>query len=230
MRFALSLLNRRRLLMSFDATKRTSPSPSSRDGYPSRLKRSFSQQATTTDPNPATEGGSHQESSTPFAKVPKLDGVQSPSAILDSSANMAEGSSIIPPPIETTSSAPRAPRNFGMRSSRLTSSSAPPFRLPSKRRGRGSSGSIAPGASSKTIDLPVRDESYLLSEHQKKAGVLPPIKKIYTENPKSPLSNFCTVALGKPPEYQASAGHYPTGGPRGPIWRCVLFIFLSSII
>jgi len=196
MRLVGLLGHRRRLLMQFDPSKNTA-SPS--------LKRSFAQQA-----NVARKLREEYPSETKHLKLE-----DAPSRASSSSGiPLTKGPYPLPVSSKMPSSGPRTPKNLSSRIPR-SASSASSFRFPSKGKGKFATSSTSNSA---VFELPARDRDFILHEHRSKSQHLPPIKAVYEENPKSPLSNFfCTHMLGKIPEYQSVLGVYPDRPDK--IWR-----------
>jgi hypothetical protein len=194
MRLVALLRFRRRFSMQSDPTRNIS------------LKRSFSQQATA---SVALKPHEEYPSKSKYLKLDEVPSTPSPSGI----SSRQEARSPPPIPKMPSSSMSRIPKNALARIPRSASSTTS-FRFPS--RGRGNVISSTP-SNATVLELPVRDHDFIVWDHQSKSQHLPPIKPVYEENPKSPLSNFFANNLGTVPEYHSVLGVYP--GKAHQIWR-----------
>src|ERR1700722_2846521 len=191
---------RHRLLMQF--APKTSPPPA-----PS-LKRSFAQQA-------AARAHIHQPGdSSGKTKPPKLE---------ETLLSLGEGDSLSPHafPEFVIPSAPgrqlsRPSQSSSIRSLRSASLSNSSLRSSFKGQRK-----QAKTATTRVLDMPPRDQTFISRQHETNSKHLPPIKPVYEENPKSPLNNFCLSVLGRIPEYHSVQGFY-SSGPRVTVWRCML--------
>jgi hypothetical protein len=106
-----------------------------------------------------------------------------------------------------------------IRTAKTTSLRAPRFATTTRPQSKGKSklGPASTSSHAALLDLPARDHDFILHDHQSKSQHLPSIKPVYEENPKSPLSNFCSNVIGRPPEYHSVLGVYPDRSEK--IWR-----------
>jgi hypothetical protein len=126
----------------------------------------------------------------------------------------------------------RLARMSQSRTAKTTSLRAPRSATTTRPQSKGKS-KLEPSSTSShaaTLDLPARDHNFILHEHQSKSQHLPSIKPVYEDNPKSPLSNFFSNVIGRPPEYHSVLGVYPDRSEK--IWRsvssCRIAHFLTS--
>jgi hypothetical protein len=122
------------------------------------------------------------------------------SAKLDDDVDMPPSSS------SRRGSGPRAARSSQQQPASSSSSSRR-----SRRGGSGRGGGGGGGGNGAPVELEglLRDVKYI--EGMKSA----PLKPVHAENPKSPLANYCSLALGTLPDYQAEEGY--VGAKK--VWR-----------
>ena len=189
---------RQNLLMQFDSSHNAVS--------PSNLKRPFARQATANVANKPTSGEYPTQ-----VKFPKLEEASPPSreGFPSKDAQLPHR----PPRTPQSPGFPliRTPKGQALRTPR----SATIGRLQSK--GKSKLGPSAASSNATLLELPVRDHEFIVHQHESNSRHLPSIKPVYEENPKSPLSNFCNVVLGRSPEYHSVLGVYPDRPEK--IWR-----------
>ena len=131
-------------------------------------------------------------------KVPKVEGDHLPSS--SKSAMTPPSSSFRRPPSHHGRGSPLNPsRSFGSNSK--------------SRRGKGSASSRP---QQPTLPEPIYSADYIRSTYEKK-----PLKAIWAENPKSPLTNYLKTVLDSMPEYESVLGVAANGQT---LWRTTIRI------
>jgi hypothetical protein len=137
-------------------------------------------------------------------KAPKLEGSQSP----HSQAEPSDRGQKMPP---TSSSSRRGHRGPGSSTRRGSRGSGRPAQKPK-------------GPILTELEGPLRDQQYILGTQKKS------LKQVHVDNPKSPLANFYSLALGSQPNYESKEGTVEKKKVFRCVQQCCIYVDTHSAI